>query len=550
LFLPLIHPAVPQTLAFLLPTLQRIMEQGHSPKDGIRMLVISPTRELASQIHSTAEILCHAHKREGINCQVMYGGTSKGGDLQRMDRQLPTVLVSTPGRLLDHLHNSSLRDSRQSFADALANIDVLVLDEMDRLLDMGFREDIRRILDFLPPKHERQTLLFSATVPPSVQDQIRQCLNSDYETVDCIQEDDPSTHVVNTVQQSYVTVPANKSVSGVLHLIETLMQQSEQSKIIVFCNTTAQVAFFASLYRNNGGTHRVLELHSRISQDKRSRTSDRFRNANNGILFTSDVSARGVDYPNVTHVLQVGSASDRETYIHRLGRTGRAGKSGEGILVLNQDEVEPLLHQELNGIDISANQDLQDIVDTAEEPVWLVQALGDYDMEKKAADCYRSLMGFYVQRFKQLGLRRAGDRVVDLINGFADEAGLKERPDLPFKVVKQYGLIGHPGINYGGGGGVGGGGSSRRRSEWKGAERRAGYGSERVERGERGQGGRGRSKSEVRGRSNDRSFGRSGGGHGSSSSGRKPRSQSADAFASRYESGDVFEKYLSKRGGR
>lgn len=389
---------------------------------------------------------------------------------------------------------------------------------MDRLLDMGFREDIQRILSYLPPKTERQTLLFSATVPPTVQQQIRQCLQPDYDTVDTIEEDDPSTHVVNTVTQSHVVLPSDKSIAGVVELIEHLMQQSEHAKLIVFFNTTSQVAFFANLFRKNGGTHNVLELHSKKNQEARSKTSEKFRRVHNGILFTSDVSARGVDYPNVTHVLQVGSATDRETYIHRLGRTARAGKSGEGLLVLTPDEVRPTLRSELHGIDIPLHDEMQQLVDTATPAEWLPQALGDFDMVERAEDCYRSLVGFYFSRLKQLGIRRPGDIVVDMINAFADEAGLEERPGISYSVAEQYGIRDHPRITvrsgrgggFGGGsrGGFGGGGlgGGRDRGDggFGGGRRRDRYDSG-VRGGDRG-GGRGRSSSSDRGSDRRRSI--------------------------------------------
>jgi len=193
---------------------------------------------------------------------------------------------------------------------------------------MGFREDVRQLLTYLPPKHSRQTLLFSATVPPSVQEMIDECVKSERVLVDCIQEDDPNTHVVNTVEQSHAIIPKDKLVWGIASTILDIMDNNERHKILVFFPTTSQVSYFSALF-NKGLGRRVLEIHSRKNQDVRSNTSDRFRQAQQAVMFTSDVSARGVDYPDVTHVIQIGTARDRETYIHRLGRTGRAGKAGK-----------------------------------------------------------------------------------------------------------------------------------------------------------------------------------------------------------------------------
>jgi len=303
-----------KTLAFLLPPLEKIIrdiekknEEGSHKKDQrIRMLIISPTRELASQIDSTASMLTKAH-RQIVSNQVLYGGVPKGKDLQQFDRRMPTILTTTPGRLLDHLQSSVLRDRAIKFSETLKNIDVLVLDEMDRLLDLGFSRDIQQILKFLPPKNERQTLLFSATVPPSVKKEIRNATQSNAVTVDCIQDEDPASHTVNTVQQSHVVLPNAKQISGVVETIQYLMnaeynvegevddKNNKAPKIVVFFNTTAQVTFYAALLKALG-MPRVLELHSKINQDQRSKRSDKFRKAPKdkpSILLTSDVSARG-----------------------------------------------------------------------------------------------------------------------------------------------------------------------------------------------------------------------------------------------------------------
>ena len=474
-------------------------------EDGVRILVISPTRELATQIHNTAEGLVRVHKGVGASCQVMFGGTARGVDLQMLDRRLPTILTATPGRLIDHLESSKLKDRGIPFADTVKNVDVLILDEMDRLLDMGFRDEIHKIVSYLPPKNRRQTLLFSATVPPTVQTQIQRFLNPSYESIDCIQEDDPNSHVANTVEQSYVVLPPTKLITGVVQLIDKLMQQQSDgttTKLMVFFNTTAQVEFFVNLFKKNGGTHRVMEIHSKLSQNERSKTSQRFRKVTTGILFTSDVSARGVDYPNVTHVLQVGSATDRETYIHRLGRTGRAGKSGKGILVLSEKEVKPVLRNELTGIDIPANQELQEFIEEATSPEWMTRALNDDIMKDRASYCYKSLIGFYFLHFKNLGIQQHLDTVVDMINAFANQAGLKEPPALRVKVAQQYGLMKHKKINVDRSGGDGRNQGGRGGGRGRGGGGGRGRGGGRGFQGDRGDGGGGDAR-----KSSDRGLG-------------------------------------------
>lgn len=336
-----------KTLAFLVPSLERILRNHANSldesKNKVKMLIISPTRELAHQIYTaTMSLTDKLGKSSGskpMHCQVMYGGTQKKLDIQKMQKNVPSIITSTPGRLLDHLKTTRVHGATP-FTEYIKDIDVLVLDEMDLLLDMGFREDIQSIFQYFesskraataPP---RQTLLFSATLPAGVKDVLRKFVRPKYVVVDCIQDDDPSSHTVSTIEQSHVILPPNKMIAGVVQTILELMNSNKQHKIIVFFPTTSQVSYFSNVFRSALGRS-VIEIHSGISQGARTNRSDNFRHSKTGcVLFTSDVSARGVDYPDVTHVVQVGAAMSRETYIHRLGRTGRAGKSGQGIIIL------------------------------------------------------------------------------------------------------------------------------------------------------------------------------------------------------------------------
>lgn len=448
-----------KTLAFVLPSLERILRL-HKPGDNrIKMLIVSPTRELAHQIFEATQKLTLKFGKDKISplikCQVVYGGIPKQKDIQKMVPMMPTILTATPGRLLDHLESS--RIGNVPFRDSVKDIEILVLDEMDRLLDMGFRDDLESVLKYLSkpsPTRQRQTLLFSATMPKGVSQMIKLFVRRDHAVVDCIQDDDPSSHTVNTVEQSHVVLPMDKLVAGVVQTILHLMKSDNRHKIIVFFPTTSQVAYFSSLF-NAGLGYRVLQIHSRISQGTRMNTSDRFRHAKTAsVLFTSDVSARGVDYPNVTHVIQVGAASDRETYIHRLGRTGRAGKSGQGIILLMDTEA-AFLKRDLHDIQIPINSKLQNLMDTKtssiseleDDMTRLRQAIRPGSaLEENAKQVYISLFGYYMQRFKLFNIRNPNDAIVEFVNSFASQAGLKELPSLSLNLAKQYGLERHPGI--------------------------------------------------------------------------------------------------------
>lgn len=427
-----------KTVAFLLPAIERVLRE---PKEGIRVLVISPTRELAAQIDKAAAMLVARHR--GLSHNVLYGGVSKQRDIRDLERNLPTILTCTPGRLQDHLDSSYV--GRTPFRDLMDTIDVLILDEMDRLLDMGFRDAIQNILNFIP--RQRQTLLFSATVPKEVKQMINFCIKPDFVHVDCINDDDPSTQTVNTVDQSHLILPKDKLVTGVVQTVLHIMKTNDQHKILVFFPTTSQVAYFSEIF-NRGLGYRVLEIHSKKDQNARSRTSEQFRHAARSVMFTSDVSARGVDYPDVSHVIQVGVARDRETYIHRLGRTARAGKSGQGLLLLMEEE-KSFLEYDLAGVSIPRNTHLKDII--SEEQAHLAddlqrfkRACADGSLTKRAEDVYRSLFGYYIDHFKRLGIRGHHDVLVDFVNNFASQAGLRERPAISLKLLQQYGLDNHP----------------------------------------------------------------------------------------------------------
>lgn len=450
-----------KTLAFILPALERILRNQSQDNRKIQMLIVSPTRELAHQIYVAAKTLTSRFGKDSsspaIGCQVCYGGIPKYQDIKQMERDMPTILTATPGRLLDLMESSHV--SNVPFRDCVKDIQVLVLDEMDRLLDMGFRQDLQTVLRHLSrptANRQRQTLLFSATVPPGVSQMVQLFVRPDHAVVDCIQDDDPSSHTVNTVDQSHVILPHDKLVTGVVQTILHLMKSDSNHKIIVFFPTTSQVAYFSTLF-NSGLGRRVLEIHSRIQQSTRMNTSDRFRHAKTAsVLFTSDVSARGVDYPNVTHVLQVGAASDRETYIHRLGRTGRAGKGGQGIVLLMQSETAYLRH-DLSDIAIPPNDELQNLLaaDPSDNSSELDEDMGRLQqmtqagskLEKRAEAVYSSLLGYYANRFKGLNVRNPGDALVEFVNAFAGQAGLKELPLVPARLAKQLGVDRHPALN-------------------------------------------------------------------------------------------------------
>lgn len=332
------------------PTMHRLGRSPSKPSD-IRAIIISPTRELAEQIAVEARKVAYG---TGISVQTAVGGTRKREGLLRIRRNGCHVLVGTPGRLKDIL-------SDPMSGVTAPNMTTFVLDEADRLLDQGFAPDIKAISDLLPDpmKVDRQTLMFSATVPREVMTMVRQTMKPDFKFVKTVRDDEVPTHL--TVPQKTVWLNGfENALPAVFEIAKNYSSQQAQNpesrpfKAIVYFNTTAetQLAYktFSELTKDPndrrsghplGRSMRFYEIHSRLTQAVRSRNADDFRKARTAILFSSDVTARGMDFPDVTHVIQVHVPSNRETYIHRLGRTARANKTGEGWLLLHSGQSRP-----------------------------------------------------------------------------------------------------------------------------------------------------------------------------------------------------------------
>jgi len=438
-----------KTVAFLLPAIERVAHEGSDA----RILVISPTRELAMQIGDEAEKLLTFHR--SMSVQVVYGGTKVTRDISRLQKQLPTVIVATPGRLKDLLKTASVGGRR--FSDIMSSTSVVVLDETDQLLDMGFRREIQEILKFLPRPEKRQTLLFSATIPKELKDIMAQTMKRDYVEVDCIRDGndgEASTQTHIHVKQSHAVIPSmGQYVSSVVRVVKEAIKDGDtkkKNKIIVFFPTARMVSFFADIF-NEVIKEPVMELHSKKSQGYRNRVSGEFREAASGLLFTSDVSARGVDYPGVSHVVQFGMPSSREQYIHRLGRTGRAGADGKGWLVLGP--FESLFLEELKGIEITKNMDLIDVLNTStlDETDDSMQELlervqnGDQILVKSGEGAYQAFLGYYLGQMNRMRMKRK-EQLVQLANEFSGAMGFRETPTLGKNMVGKMGLKGVAGL--------------------------------------------------------------------------------------------------------
>ncbi|KAJ3145523.1 hypothetical protein HDU89_007019 [Geranomyces variabilis] len=434
-----------KTLAFVIAAL----ESAIARLDGKRfnsqqttILILSPTRELANQISSEAQRLCRPH---GYRVQTAVGGPGRNRSVAGIVRDRTDVLVATPGRLLDMLENEP------DFRRKIQGLQTLIFDEADQLLEMGFRDAIDAIVAKLPAK--RQTFMFSATLSPQIQAIARKTLQPDYHAIDTVPVNDTPTHL--KVKQSYCIVPFSQQLVMLHEMIREHKRSTPAGKIIVFFPTTKVVAYLAGVFNDIPGMD-VLEIHSKLSQVQRERVAQRFRRAHGGILFTSDVSARGVDYPGVTLVIQVGVPSSREQYIHRVGRTGRADKAGEGMIMLSPYE-ERFVDVLGKGIPIKRDHNYgpDAPVITKGKTAELIQAAIKHAPADMARECYAAFIGFHKQNASMLRLSK--DSLLRSANEFSQGVlGLEKPPQLSDTLLNNLGLG-----SRGGGGGYGGSYSSR-----------------------------------------------------------------------------------------
>ncbi|MGN6370412.1 MAG: DEAD/DEAH box helicase [Phycisphaerae bacterium] len=300
-----------KTAAFGLPAMSRLQFTG-----GVEVLVITPTRELAGQVSDELFKLGRVAKVRSV---AVYGGQSSGRQVELI-RRGAQIVVATPGRLVDLLESGRLGEFRPS---------VVILDEADEMLDMGFMEDIQRIFDHLP--EERQTLLFSATMAPPIR-KLAEKILKDPVTINLVRQDATNTDV----EQSFYIVDEAERLDAVVRIIDA----EEPKKSIVFCRTKRETDELCEVLMSRGCMARPL--HGDIEQDQRQETIRAFREGKVEMLVATDVAARGLDVTGVTHVFNYHMPFDQQGYVHRIGRTGRAGQKGKAITLVNPYEFRQL----------------------------------------------------------------------------------------------------------------------------------------------------------------------------------------------------------------
>jgi ATP-dependent RNA helicase RhlE len=299
-----------KTAAFVLPILQRLM-QGERGR--VRALIVAPTRELAEQINEAIGLM---GRQTRLKSMTVYGGVAVNPQIDKLRRGVE-IIVACPGRLLDHLNQGNID---------LAAVEVLVLDEADQMFDMGFLPDIRRILKFIPA--QRQTLLFSATMPDDIRRLASEILTKPI-TVQAGSTAPPVT-------VSHALYPVGQHLKTPL-LLE-LLQHTDTDSVLVFTRTKHRAKRLGEQLEKAG--YKAASLQGNLSQNRRQAALDGFRDGTFQILVATDIAARGIDVSQISHVVNYDIPDTPEAYIHRIGRTGRAARSGDAFtLVTSEDTI-------------------------------------------------------------------------------------------------------------------------------------------------------------------------------------------------------------------
>ena len=324
-----------KTAAFALPILHRLMQ---GKRRVVRALVVAPTRELAEQINDAINTL---GRETGVKSITVYGGVNINPQKTQL-RQGVEIVVACPGRLLDHIGQGTID---------LKNVEVLVLDEADQMFDMGFFPDIRKILGHLP--HQKQTLLFSATMPS----EIRRLANEVLKQPVTVQVG--NTAPATTVSHALYPVPQHLKTAMLL----ALLKHTDTESVLVFTRTKHRAKRLGEQLIKNG--YKAASLQGNLSQNRRQEALGGFRDGTFQVLVATDIAARGIDVSQISHVVNYDIPNTPEAYVHRIGRTGRAARTGDAFTLVSDDDKglvkaiekvlgNPIERRTLEGFDLTA----------------------------------------------------------------------------------------------------------------------------------------------------------------------------------------------------
>lgn len=368
-----------KTLAFLIPAIELLYSLKIKPRNGTAVIIITPTRELALQIFGVARELMQFHSQ---TCGIVIGGADRRQEATKLAKGV-NLLVATPGRLLDHLKNTQF---------VFSNLKALVIDEADRILEIGFEDEMKQIIKVLPNEN-RQSMLFSATQTTKVEDLARISLRPGPLYINVVPEKDVST--ADGLEQGYVVCDSDKRFL----LLFSFLKRNVKKKIIVFLSSCNSVKFYSELL--NYIDLPVLDLHGKQKQQKRTNTFFEFCNAKQGILVCTDVAARGLDIPAVDWIVQFDPPDDPRDYIHRVGRTARGTQcKGKSLMFLTPSELGFLRYLKaakvpLNEYEFPANK----IANIQSQLTKLIKT--NYLLNQSAKDGYRA----YLQAYASHGLK-------------------------------------------------------------------------------------------------------------------------------------------------
>ena len=397
-----------KTLAFLIPVLENLYRQRWSSDHGLGALIISPTRELAAQIF---EVLRKIGRYHSFSAGLVIGGKDTHEEQERLARM--NILVCTPGRMLQHLDQTAAFD--------VGNLEMLILDEADRIMDMGFQSAVDAIIEHLPKS--RQTLLFSATQTNKVSYLARLSLR-DQEYVGV--HEDATSATPETLVQHYLVCPLPEKLNTLYGFIKS----SLKSKIVVFFSSGKQVRFVYESFRHLQPGIPLMHLLGNQKLSVRLDTTAKFSASKNACIFATDVVARGLDFPAVDWVVQYDCPEDADTYIHRVGRTARYGKTGRAILMLDPSEESGMLkcleHKKvpIENIKIKQGKNLHDIGNQLQNMCFQDPEL-KYLGQKAFASYARSV---YLQKDKTVFNINNYD-----LEGYAASLGLPGTPNIKFQ---------------------------------------------------------------------------------------------------------------------
>ncbi|KAI9891520.1 MAG: ATP-dependent RNA helicase [Vezdaea aestivalis] len=380
-----------KTLAFLIPAVEMLSALKFKPRNGTGVIVVSPTRELALQIFGVARELMEHHSQ---TLGIVIGGANRRTEADKLTKGV-NLIIATPGRLLDHLQNTD--------GFVFKNLKALVIDEADRILEIGFEDEMRQIVKILPNEN-RQTMLFSATQTTKVEDLARVSLRPGPLYINVDDRKEHST--VEGLEQGYVVCDSDKRFL----LLFSFLKRNLKKKVIVFFSSCNCVTYHAELL--NYIDLPVLHLHGKQKQQKRTSTFFEFRNAKQGTLICTDVAARGLDIPAVDWIIQFDPPDDPRDYIHRVGRTAR-GSDGKGrsLMFLQPSEVGFLKHLKEARVPVVEFEFPEKRIVNVQSQ--LEKLIGqNYYLNKSAKDGYRS----YLQAYASHSLRSVFDvHALDLV---------------------------------------------------------------------------------------------------------------------------------------